>query len=191
LILLCQSLVFEEDNTALFFTAFIFMMISVAILYAIFRIYKKKLQKGKIVEITCQSLALLSKKDVMELFQASSVEFFEKNGMFNFSVNVLEQHFKAKPKKDILRGSDNTGYILKSNIDIILKNLPQFITELEFDEVLRHAFPNYHLIELDMNRLPHLSLDCCVNDRDGTNSRQDEMTNIKDASIPTVVSPGF
>jgi hypothetical protein len=149
--------VFEEDSTALFFTAFIFMMVSVAVLYALFRMYVKRLKRDKIVEFTCQSLGLLRKRDVLELFQLCSSEYFEKHGMFDFSVKVLAEHFKAKPKKDILRGSDNTGYILKSNIDIILKCLPSTISDVEFEEVMRHPFPDYHLIELDMNKFPHVS----------------------------------
>jgi hypothetical protein len=158
LILLCQGLVFENDEYPVVFIALIFVMFISGLVGAVASYYKRKMKSKTSVILTRQSLAMLPIDTVLLAFILCSSSRFEATGVLEFGVYDLRRQLRSKFSKELVLAADNTGYILKSNINIILDNLPESITAEEFSAIVKRPIPPYQEIGLQKDNKPKLRL---------------------------------
>jgi hypothetical protein len=146
LILLCQGFVFETDDYPPVFEVLIFLMIISGFIGAVTSFFRRKQKNMTTKIISRQSLALLPNQVILSTFITNCYSKFAAGGLLDFDVEELRTFLRPRVCSEVVKAADNTGYVLKSNINVILECLPESIAADEFNQIVSQPIPPYHEI---------------------------------------------
>jgi hypothetical protein len=157
-ILLSQGLVFQQDGgtSMLPFEILIFLMIFISFGSVVYNSYVRKLSSKEKILVSRQSLALLDREEIMNLFLIRSIAKFLKNkGLFDFDDKELLAHLKKKVYNQVIKSSESL-FVEVSNAQVIVNNLPGSLEADALKEVLNYQMPAYHQIDLTNSSPPSM-----------------------------------